>query len=214
MKLNVKEFSQIIREIVRDEVKKALPGMVKEALAEQYLRRMMAEQSGYRESPPARPVKRTLENTFIAPDEPEHIPEPMENNDEGVYQEDPLLKKANEVKQALLAKNPGMAVIFEGTKPLQAAEAGPAPGEVSEKAMAKLGVLDPNKMRALVTGKKQEVAVDEARLAQLAEQRRRLEVPVGGAPRQAAPAQQRQKMPNPFFDPGDFAPIVLEPDQQ
>lgn len=216
MKMDVKQFSNMIREVVRDEIRKSLPGMVEKAITEQYLRKIVKENTTLSRPPLTPATRRTLENTFINT-ETEEIPAPIENPDHGIYAEDPMIKKANEVKQALLSKSPAMAALYEGTQPLTKSETGPQPGEVSEAALARLGVLDPNKMRNLVSGGKTTgPAIDEARLVQLQEQRRRLDTPVGGGPSRSAtvaPTPARARIPNPFFDADNaFEPIVLTPD--
>lgn len=112
MKVSLKELRRAIKmmvqETIREEVKKVLPGLVAEALAERYLKKVMAEV--------VRPVSkknpsnlRELMQGDNEEDWEEEVPEALENDHQGIYHQSPLVRgkggsKNESVRREMLAK--------------------------------------------------------------------------------------------------------------
>lgn len=128
------ELARMVTFIVREELKKQLPVMIERVLTEQYLRRVVTEQTRSR---------RVAES----PEYEDEIPEPEENEHDGIYHEDsPMLslrQPTNEAVRKLLSPENPFAGLYEGVKPIGTA---PAQPEVGLGDLKKLGV-DFDKMR-------------------------------------------------------------------
>jgi len=107
------ELVSIIRTIVAEEVRKQLPGIV----TEMYLRKIVTEQSGGSSFTP-RQKKMSLEDTFeqeMQRKRDEHVPESMDNSDEGIYAKGPIGRKNEAARSALLSPDNPFAAMYEDT---------------------------------------------------------------------------------------------------
>ena len=199
MKVSSKELFEVVRQVVRDELKKALPEMIARHLSEQYIRKALAEQVV------AAPTKRVLpKQEYRLPAnikelvqgedegyEEEEIPRVEKNDHMGIYEpENPLLAKrpTTEVAAKLLSRNNPMSHIYEGLAPMEdESEAERAMAVQAERQvvqMAKATGMDFSHMNALVDGlekdaKKKKVGLSERDVEKDLERKRRLlEVPV------------------------------------
>lgn len=102
----------MISAVVAEELRKQLPGVVESVLTERYLRKVVAEATSRRHAAEA-----------AAPTYEDDVPEPEENDNDGIYHEDsPMLRlrqPTNEARPALLdpTRNP-FASLFEGVRPI------------------------------------------------------------------------------------------------
>lgn len=108
MKVAAKDLFEIVRQVVRDEVQKVLPEMVREHLSESYIRRMVSESS--------QPKKGLKELLAPVTDESEEIPVPLKNSDRGIYNPDNLNKNKNEAKRRLSKDLGPLAFVLEDVK--------------------------------------------------------------------------------------------------
>ena len=79
MKANAKELFEVMRQVVRDELKKSLPGLIRQHLSETYIRKMVQESN----TSPGERVSELL--TIRQEEELEEIPSPKKNTDRGIY---------------------------------------------------------------------------------------------------------------------------------
>lgn len=113
MKITAPEFGKLIRECVQEEVRRQLPGLIREHLTETYIKRLLGEQ--FRR-------KAGLAEALDQTEDEEVTPEPLSNDDEGIYQKSVLVKEnvRDHVKSSkLLAPDNPMAFIYEGVKPMK-----------------------------------------------------------------------------------------------
>lgn len=87
MKTNGKELFEIVRQIVRDEMNKVLPEMIRSHLTEQYIRRMVTESSS-----PVR-SRSSLSDVLDDGHGDNNIPHPLNNSTDGVYEKDRLTSR-------------------------------------------------------------------------------------------------------------------------
>lgn len=117
--MKASQFKEMIRTIVADELKRQLPSVVEHILAEKYLRRIVAENSTVHNKDLGK-EKRNINLSNVLADNSddfdEHIPEPMDNENQGIYQDNPLTKGKNESR--LLSPDNHLSFIYEGVKPL------------------------------------------------------------------------------------------------
>lgn len=187
MKANAKELFEVIRQVVRDEVRKSLPEMVKAHLSEAYIKRMVSEAAA-----PAKKNGSLAE--LLAPQQEtdeDHVPEPQLNTDKGIYNSDRLLKpeRKNEAVSAqvgeLKKKLGSMAFVLEGVKlPEDDKESAgiPLPVEELKDDFARMNALvEATERRA---GSQREMPVSaEAKMRELEMRRKALDVPVNGVSR-------------------------------
>lgn len=189
MKVPVQDLVKLVREIALDEIKKQLPSLVKEALSERYINRLVSEA--------VRSGKKDGSLSSMLESEEDHIPEPGENpiQDEhpGIYHRDnPLLRRApapSEVVSKLLSKDNPLAFVFEGVQPIQHVPENAPPqapvGDVapSVESLAKAG-LDFNKMKRLSMAMEKKASESKPmetanmKMRELEERRKALDVPV------------------------------------
>lgn len=212
----IRAMISVVREVVRRELARQLPEMVQRTLAEQYVQRVVSE------AQPPRPRSRLAELMMGDPNEEEIIPEPKENPDHGIYPEDPLSdekkEQTNEGIRRLLAKNPAMAHIFEGTAPIPADGASGAP-VVPDKLVEGLDVDKMRQMAGLVAPPRPAAEnVDTTAMKRIEANRRRLDERVVGPARPpASTLRSTANRPPALLDATtDFSfpdrPIELQPD--
>lgn len=153
MKVTVEQFKNLVAAAVREEVSRqvgaiqqALPGMIAESFSDRFLKKIVAESAASSPSParpapsrqaarPARPNKlKELMMGDIPPDGSDEPPEPLENDDKGIYSQAPFARgnsgkqRANEglrsrLRESILDEREGpslfkgMEDLFAGTKP-------------------------------------------------------------------------------------------------
>jgi len=175
MKVGGKELSAAIRSIVREELKRALPGLIREHLTENYIRKMMKE-SREDESGPLQFDQGRDQN----------VPLPKKRDDAGIYDEqysddldnDKLAAEAtkrNAMNSALLSRSNPLSFIYEDVKQVSQVEEG-----VSTQLLESAG-LDFKKMARLAGALEKNgpmPTTDDAKLRELERRRKALEVPV------------------------------------
>ena len=174
MKVDAKTLFEVVRQVVQDEVKKVLPDMVRQHLAESYVKRIVQETANRSSR------KQTMAEILTTPkeDELEEIPEPLHNDDHGIYNDRGLDKHDESVSKLMSSNNP-LAFVFEGVKPI------PAEGEADTSTsipIEKAG-LNFDVMNKLVEGmerksSKGEMSTPEMKMRELEMKRRALEVKV------------------------------------
>lgn len=199
MKVDAKALFEVVREVVRDEVRKALPQMIAKHLSEVYIKKALAESLQVEEAPSrvtSKPqghrtqarLPSNLREIIAGTDPDEEVtPEALPNDTMGIYEPaNPLIKK-NEAVVKLLSRNNPMANIYEGLQPIDAEES--TPSIPLNKVAAATG-MDFSKMNALVdglersaTGKKPMALSEDAQMKELERKRRMLEIPVQALPR-------------------------------
>lgn len=97
------QLESMIRKIVQEEVKAQLPGMI----SEMYIKRIVAENTKTQRVP-----QRAYHEVYEEQDE--EIPEPMQNSDEGIYQQSVLFKENNPFRD-----------LYEGVKPIGSGNGNP-----------------------------------------------------------------------------------------
>jgi len=185
MRVDAKALFEVVRQVVQDEIRKSLPGMVRQHLTESYMKKLVQEQIQPIQKPAVRrqPTMTELLMTPKGDEELEEIPEPLSNADQGIYDKGmPGLKK-DEVVSKLLSKNNPLAYVFEGVKPIPSeddASAGAPPSIPLEK----VG-FDFSGMNKLVAGMERrasqqgETSTAEMKMRELEAKRKALEVKVG-----------------------------------
>lgn len=118
--MKASQLVEMIRKIVAEEVKKQLPGIV----SEMYLKKIVSETVAHQpepffveHKPETRPL--SLEQAFeieMAKLRDESIPEPLDNDDEGIYQQGTITRKNESVRNKLMVEGP-YAAMFEGVVP-------------------------------------------------------------------------------------------------
>jgi hypothetical protein len=128
MKVNGTDLFKIIREVVKDEIRKSLPEIVRAHLTESYLKKMVLENT-----------KDTRMSEVLDPEElEEETPEPLRNDNEGIYNKSPLLKNTNESrsvvsrlvrKNSLTSEENPLSFLYEGLEPIpEGSTAAPSTG--------------------------------------------------------------------------------------
>lgn len=186
MKANAKELFEVIRQVVRDEMKKALPEMVKRHLTEAYIQKMISETVA---PPPSKSVKLA---ELLAPQvdvDEDQVPEPQLNTDHGIYNSNRLLKpelkkeSANPKVGELKKKLGSLAFVLEGVKLPEDEKNDPGiplPVEEMQDDFARMGaVLEATNSRA--ANQREMPTSMEAKMRELEMKRKALEVPVKGA---------------------------------
>lgn len=169
MKVSSKELFSVVRELVREELRKQAPAIIRECLSESYIKRIVQESAG--EDRPA-PVKRAGKMSLAEQLDPQDEPE------EEIVSVPPPRRVAN--PQLLERKNP-LDFIYHDVKPIPSEGAQPSLSDVPVKALG----LDPERMRAL-SGAPQVSHTDSAaadsayerKMRELEERRKALDVPV------------------------------------
>jgi hypothetical protein len=105
--MKASELREMIRRVVKEEVARQLPGV----LSEMYLRKMISENVGQVSSQRNTRVSNSLVEDDFDDDE---IPEPMQNSDEGIYQQSVLFKEDNPFRD-----------LYEGVSPIGSRQAQP-----------------------------------------------------------------------------------------
>ena len=183
MKVQAQDLFKVMRQVVQEELKKTLPGLIRKHLSEQYARRIVTEAGQVGQVSQA-----GITGMLANPDEDEQeIPSPPENDHKGVYDaSNPALRK-NEQRERnnahmnkLMARNNPLAAIYEGVK---------MPGDEDETPsipLEALGGPDFEKMNKMLEGMEQ-VATQkapmsspsyEAKMKELERKRAALEVPI------------------------------------
>jgi hypothetical protein len=146
MKLKGSELATVIRSVVREEISRVLPGMLRECLSEAYVRRIVREQS-------VRPKKLSEVLVDDLPDEPtDESPRPPKNVDRGIYnQEYDDEEKDEPINEAVRplfdeSKNP-LSFLYDGVRPISSRQM-EAPSAGTNVPLEKLGV-DIKKLRKL-----------------------------------------------------------------
>lgn len=198
MKVKADELFEVVRQVVREEVKKVLPALVAKHLSEAYIKKALAETVQV-EQPVRRPAPRPQPQAsrlpanlreIIAGTDPddEVTPEALPNDTMGIYEPaNPLVKRNDEAVAKLLSRNNPMADIYEGLQPIDAEDRSPdVPLNQAAKAMG----MDFSKMSRLMEGlesdaksKKSMMVSEDAKLKELERKRRELERPVGPRPK-------------------------------
>ena len=190
MKVGSKELFEVVRQVVRDEIRKVLPEMVARHLTEQYIKKALAEQVVSAPSKRVLPkqeyhLPNNLREIIAGDPEEEEIPEPMSNDTQGIYEPaNPLIKK-NEAVAKLLSRNNPMAAIYEGLDPIEPEGSTAGQPSVDVRNMAKATGMDFEKMNAMMEGMERSAArkvaapvSTEAQERELERKRKALEVPV------------------------------------
>lgn len=176
MKANAKELFEIIRAVVNEEVKKVLPGLVRQHLAEAYIKKVVHESSG-QNSKLAELLTVEKEN------ESEDPPAPKKNNNKGIYQDNTYF--ANKPQQnegvAKLKKDLGsLAFVLEDAKiPQEEGSTPNVPVEALSADFSRMNKLVEAMERKAVVAKEIPVSA-EAKMRELEAKRKALDVPVGG----------------------------------
>ncbi|MHA1951894.1 MAG: hypothetical protein ACW987_18765 [Candidatus Thorarchaeota archaeon] len=128
------QFENMIRTIVKQVVSEEIRNQLPQLVSEMYIKRLVSEASGppRQRATPARkaaPRRLSLEQAFeqeMAKTRDEHIPEPMDNSDEGIYQQQTQITRKNEsVRSRLLSNdNNKFASMYEGVQPIERQVAG------------------------------------------------------------------------------------------
>ena len=110
------ELREMMRCIVAEEISKQLPRIAEKFLAESFLKKIVAET-----------VSRAIGGRRLAEEsgdakgvDEDEIPEILDNDDDSIYQESPLVHKADESKSLVsrLMRNNPLAHLYEGTRPI------------------------------------------------------------------------------------------------
>lgn len=194
MKANAKELFEVVRAVVREEVKKVLPQMVREHLTESYIKRMVLEAAMKGPAKSGNSLAELLAPTSQV-DEDE-IPHPQPNTDMGIYAASNLVNpelnrpKKNESKRPVnegvqkLRKELGaMAFVLDDVQvPRDEKEEVAGPGiQFKEEQIAPQFERMNKLLEAMETksGSKKEMSAGaEAKMRELEMRRKALEVPV------------------------------------
>lgn len=217
MKLDAKALGKIIGMVVREELKRQLPGLIEKHLTERYIRKVVAERSNLAD--------------HLSGEEDE-VPEPLVNDHEGIYNRNPLVKggepdeeedehpirkRSNEVVSKLMGQNNPMAFLYEGVEPLSKDPTAGLPNKGRGVPIEKMG-LDAEKMRQLagMESRPQRQQQEEVE-APARKFDPKLDTPIGAQPQQQQQRPQPRMMPrmssNPFLDESAAfpdKPIVLD----
>lgn len=192
MKVGANELFEVVRQVVREEVKKVLPGMVAKHLSEAYIRKAIAESTQVEEPRRAQPRRQAAPSRLptnlreiIAGTDPddEVTPEALPNDTHGIYEPaNPLVKKSqnNEAIAKLLNRDNPMASIYEGISPI---DQDAAPVErLPEMDFSKMNALMDGMERVAKKGSPSQLSED-AQLKELERKRKMLEIPVQARPK-------------------------------
>lgn len=222
MKLGPKQLGQLISAIVKEELKRQLPVLIRECLTERYLKNIVAEQT--------RPVRKSKLAEALDEDEDE-TPGPLNNDHEGIYQDNPMAKGSDDeelrqMKQRpkeskLLAADNPLSFLYEGVT-LPSAAAANAPVGVP---IEKMGG-DFSRMKELLDGMNRTAANKRPVASPSSGEKKfdpKLDTPVAGGParepqqpswaaaqRMNDAMQSRRTHPNIEGDVFPDRPIVLE----
>lgn len=172
MRVGSKELFSVVRELAREEVKRVLPGLIREHLTENYLRKMLRESQ---EGVGSRASVSRLQDVIGDTEEIDEVPVVKKNKNRGIYQHDDAIREARKK----LSDAVGLGDIFDDVKPLSEGT-----GAVSTVPDELIESIDPDKMMRLIGVKKESSipkrSADEAALIErrIQEHRRSLEVPV------------------------------------
>lgn len=228
MKLGPRQLGQLISAIVKEELKRQLPVLIRECLTERYLRNIVAEQ--------ARPVRKSKLAEALDEDEDE-TPGPLNNDHEGIYQDNPMAKGSDDeelrqMKQRpkeskLLASDNPLSFLYEGVGELPKSEMAGLPNGGVGVPIEKMGG-DFGRMKELLDGMNRTAANKRPVTAgaPVAEKKfdPKLDTPVTGGPARQpqqpswaaaqrmndAATQSRRTHPNIEGDVFPDRPIVLE----
>ena len=145
---------EMIRVIVAEEVRKLLPKVV----SEMYIKNLVHEAVGSPVQPqrPPSPQRQSMKFEDIYEKElsnarDEHVPEMMDNSDEGIYQQGTITRKNETARSALFAKeNPLLASMFKNVVPTNMREGAGKPsipimGPVETNSRGELEMSDPSR---------------------------------------------------------------------
>lgn len=109
------DLKDMIRSIVREEMKSVVSAAINEVLSERYLKEM-AQRMVEAQRPR---LRETILGTTREPEE--ETPEPLDNDTEGIYTKNPIKKGVTEMSlpEALAENNP-LAYLYEGVQPIPA----------------------------------------------------------------------------------------------
>ena len=116
MKIDAGMLVKLMREVVRDELKKALPSMIEKHLTEAYIKKMLSEK---KKSSKLHELMQGEEQNEL-----EEVPGPMVNTDEDIYGVSPIVKGKrdektyNEAAEKLARGNSMLKAIYEDVQPL------------------------------------------------------------------------------------------------
>lgn len=113
MKVPATKLFEVVRQVVRDELRKSLPEMIQKHLSEAYVKKLVSEASG-RSSP--------IGMMHDPSQDDETIPTPKKAQHTGIYDRTAPPMKSNEVVSKLLNRNNPMSFIYENVKPIDDAE--------------------------------------------------------------------------------------------
>lgn len=146
MKVKGSELAEVIRIVVREELGKVLPNMIREHLSEQYIKKVLTNNRQYS-------LSEDLD------DEEEEIPSVQKNDHRGIYHENNpmMVNRKVESKNPLVQKSNPLSFLYEDVMPVSN---NPMASLDNDEGISfdKLG-LDINRMKKLAGGvvKKQEV---------------------------------------------------------
>jgi hypothetical protein len=153
MKISMNELRGAIRMIIKEEVTKILPSLIAEALAEKYLKKVMAEVAGAAIAPASRPRAghiskgnptnlRELMQGDNEEDWEEETPKAMANDHKGIYHQSPLVRGKQSQTEAIRRKQ--LADVY-GEDPEQALQdPRVAQQEAQRRAIDRVSGGDPN----------------------------------------------------------------------
>jgi hypothetical protein len=148
---------KMVRFVVREELKKELPRMVESVLAEQFIKKVVAERSGAskRRATNGPSLSEALGDELTPEDEENQIPEPLRNVHKGIYHKSPLMHN-DEDEEPLQAEfrspladksaNPSMAYLYENLRPISEDEGRSA---IPEVPLSAIQGMNPETMRAM-----------------------------------------------------------------
>lgn len=162
MKVGSKELFEVVRQVVREEVRKVLPALVARHLSEAYIKKALTEANGAGTPTANRQMPRqeyrlpgNLRELIQGNDEEdeEGTPQIQPNDHQGIYEpSNPMVKHKSESVAKLLSRDNPMANIYEGLQPIEAEGSTAGMPSVPLKQVAQATGMDFSKMNALVEG--------------------------------------------------------------
>lgn len=164
MKVNPEMLFKLVREVVRDEMKKSLPGIVKEVITEQYLKKIVAEGVQPRRSP-------TVSSLQEIASEDEEQPRRISNVS---------VPRPKTSTSKLVAEDNPLAYLYEGVEPISR-DGGVGPTDVDIDKLQDAG-LDFAKMAETFKAMENRSSgamqqTNSAKMREIEERRKALEVP-------------------------------------
>jgi hypothetical protein len=170
MKVNANDLFKVMRQVIREELKKSLPEMIRQQLAENYVKKIVSETVHSNKTKSMREI--ITADDHIDEDE---VPRPQLNTDRGIYNNNSELAKKNEGTSKLISKSNPMSFIYENVN---------MSGEDSEVNSIPLSAFNQNFehmnniLEATKDNNKREISQsDESKMRELEARRKALEVP-------------------------------------